>query len=249
MRNKVAFLILLFFFSFALAQESPISLGKNLEVEDKDAKVGDILAHTPEGIKRATIPYDENLIGVVSENPILVFGQETTSTLSVIFLGQAKVRVSNVNGEIKKGDYITSSNIPGVGQKATQSGFVVGKSLEDFNEKEGMILAEINIGYANISPSKISFADLLYQILKQFQIGAKENFPEVLKYLFAIFLAGGSFFTGFFSFVRTLQKGVEAMGRNPLAKSSIRTTMIINLLGILILTAAGLVVAFFVIFF
>jgi len=39
------------------------------------------------------------------------------------------------------------------------------------------------------------------------------------------------------------------MGRNPLAKESIRMAMILNLIGILILTMAGLGLALFVILY
>jgi hypothetical protein len=238
----------LLFFSVSLAQETLLNFGKNIEVKEK-VNVGEIISYTEEGPKRSTIPYDENIIGVVGESAVLVFGKEETTTVPVIFSGVAKVKVSDLNGEIKKGDYITSSPIAGTGQKATQSGFVLGKSLEDLKEKEGFVLTEINIGYVNLSPPKPSFADLLYSILKQFQWQAKENFPEVLKYLVASFLAGSSFILGFFSSIKSLQRGLEAIGRNPLAKKSIILGMGFNIAGILILTLAGLGLAFFVIFF
>jgi hypothetical protein len=184
---------------------------------------------------------------VVGETPIIVFGKPTTTTLPIITSGETLVKVSNINGEIKRGDFITSSEKPGIGQKATQSGFVIGRALEDFNQEEGKILAEINIQYANIYPAGISAKSIFVRILEN--VGKPENFPEVLRYIFALFLGGGSFFAGFFAFVRALHKGVEAMGRNPLAKSSIRIAMILNLIGILILTMAGLGLALFVIIY
>ena len=62
-------------------------------------------------------------------------------------------------------------------------------------------------------------------------------------------LGGGAFVLGFVSFARSLRSGVEAVGRNPLAKSSIQLAMVLNLGGILTLTMAGIGLALFVIFY
>lgn len=255
--KKILFFILIFGAIFLLnktifSQKLP-SLAVNLEIKDSEAKVGDIVIKSEKGIVLANRPYSPELVGVIGENPIMVFGKATTSTLSVIYLGEAQIRVSNINGEIKKGDFITSSEKPGVGQKATQSGFVVAKALEDFNQEEGLIKAEVDIQYVNIAQpvtpdqKKVSPVNILTKIIEQLQ--EAQNLPEILRYIFAILLAGGSFFAGFFSFIRALQKGVEATGRNPLARGSIRFAMILNLVGIVILTLAGLGLAFFVIIY
>lgn len=249
--KKILFFILIFsgFFVFggaALSQKLP-SIAKNLEVKDPEAKIGDIVSETDQGIFRSTIAYDKDIVGIVGESPILVFGKPTTTTLPVIYLGEALVKVSNKNGEIKKRDFITSSEKPGIGQKATRSGVVIGKALEDSNQEERLIKAEINIQYADIGPGNVSLLSIFTNIIGQFE--RAENLPEVLRYIFAILLAAGSFFVGFFAFVTALHGGVEATGRNPLAKSSIRFAMILNLLGIIILTLAGLGLAFFVIIY
>jgi hypothetical protein len=230
-----------------ISAQEPSHIAKNLEVADPEVEIGSIVSQNEEGLTRSKIPYDENIVGIVGENPILVFGKPTTTTLPIIFFGEALVKVSNTNGEIKKGDFITSSEKPGVGQKANQSGIVVGRALEYFNQEEGTIKAEINIQYANISPIGISAGSIFGKILEN--IGRPENFPEVLRYIFALLVGGGSFFAGFLFFVRTLQRGVEAMGRNPLAKNSIRLAMTLNLVGIVILTLGGLGLALFVIIY
>lgn len=236
----------LIFGGIVFAQILP-QLAKNLEVADPEVKVGDIISKTDKGLFRSNIPYDSNIIGISGETPILVFGKPTASTLPIIFFGEALVKISNINGEIKKGDFIASSEKPGIGQKATQSGFVVGKALEGFNQEEGLIRTDVNIQYANIAPAAVSPISIPGKIWEQ--MGRPENFPEVLRYIFALLVGGGSFFVGFFAFIKALNKGVEAIGRNPLAKSSIRLAIILNLLGIVILTLAGLGLAFFVILY
>jgi hypothetical protein len=247
--RKILFLPILFgIFSFqvAFSQGVPI-IAQYFEIKDPEIKKGDIVSLRNKEVFRSNIPYDENMVGVVGENPILVFGKETTTTLPVVSYGKTSVRVTNQNGEIKKGDFITSSNRPGVGQKATESGFVVGRALENFNEDEGLIPVFVNIQYLNLAPKGSSFGGITQQILSALRV--PENIPEVLRYIFATFLAGMSFLFGFLFFVRTLREGIIGISRNPLAKSSIQTAMILNLIGISILTLAGIVLALFVILY
>ena len=249
--KKILFFVLFFsgFFIFGtavLSQKLP-SIAKNLEINDPEAKIGDIISKTDEGIFRSSVAYDIDIVGIAAESPILVFGKPSTTTLPVIYLGEAMVRVTNKNGQIKKRDFITSSEKPGVGQKATQSGIVIGKALENSNQEEQLIKAEINIQYADIGLTKISPLGIFNKVIGEFE--KAEDLPEVLRYIFAILLAAGSFFVGFFSFVKALHRGVEATGRNPLAKTSIRFAMVLSLLGIIILTLAGLGLAFFVIIY
>lgn len=228
-----------------LAQELPL-IARNLEVADPEAEVGDVVSQTREGLFRSNIPYDENIIGVVGETPIIVFGKPTPTTLPIVSFGETLTKVSNINGEIKKGNFITSSNKPGVGQKVTQSGFVVGRAMEDFNQEEGLI-------FVFVEPQEITLPSgfALGRIVEQIALGLEvpETIPEVLRYLFALLVGGGSFIIGFFSFIKALREGVTAIGRNPLAKGSIRAAMILNLIGVLILTLAGLGLALFVILY
>jgi hypothetical protein len=186
MKKVLIFLILFGIFSFqiVLSQGVPM-IAQYFEIKDPEIKKGDIVSLRNKEIFRSDIPYDENIIGVVGENPILVFGKETTTTLPVVSYGKTLVRVTNQNGEIKKGDFITSSNRPGVGQKATESGFVVGRALEDFNEDEGIIPVFVNIQYLNLAPKRPTFGGIIQQILSALRV--PENVPEVLRYTFREF--------------------------------------------------------------
>ncbi len=240
----LAILGILIFTELALAQGLPL-IAKNLKVIDEKAKVGDIVSQTKKGLVRSSVPYDKNIIGVVGENPIMIFNKPTTTTLPIITWGETLVRVSNENGQIKKGDFITSSNKPGVGQKATENGFVIGKAMEDLKEKEGLITAFINIQYAIIE--KPEWGGVLAKIARG--VAKPENIPEVLRYIFALLVGGGSFTIGFLSFVKALREGIAGISRNPLARKSIITAMTLNLIGISILTTAGLGLALFVILY
>ena len=244
------FISLIFFGLFfvggiVFAQELPL-IARNLEIADPEVMIRDIVSQAEEGLVRASTPYDKNIIGVTAEDPIMVFGKETPTTLPIISFGEALTKVSNVGGKIKKGDSITSSDRPGVGQKAEQSGFVVGRAMQDFDQEEGLILVFVQ-PQKMLLPSETGFGGVLDQILSGLRI--PETIPEVLRYIFALLVGAVSFIIGFFSFIKALREGLTAVGRNPLAKGSIQTAMILNLIGILILTLAGLALALFVILY
>lgn len=227
------------------AQELSL-IARNLEITDPEAKVGDIVSQTEEGLIRANIPYDENIVGVVGENPIMVFGKEDYNTLPIISFGETLTKVSNVAGEIKKGDFITSSEKPGIGKKLEESGFAVGRAMENFNQEEGSILVFIQ-PQKIIIPSETAYGGVLNKILENLNV--PETIPEVLRYIFALVVAALSFIIGFLSFIKALREGLTAIGRNPLARGSIQAAMVLNLIGITILTLAGLALALFVILY
>lgn len=90
--------------------------------------------------------YDLNIIGTyffvdsIKVNPRLNEFPLKTS-------GVTYVKFNSENGEIKQGDPITSSSIPGVGMKATEKGIILGVALEDAKGKEGLIMIRILIQY------------------------------------------------------------------------------------------------------
>ena len=232
--------------SFGQVELRSGQVASNTEIDDPDVKAGDILAKPEDKIVRAQKPYDANIYGVMVENPSVVLNRETTTTVPIIAYGEALVRVGSMNGPIRQGDFITSSSDPGVGQKATESGYVLGKALSSLDGSSGVISAFVNIQYRNVE-GKPTFGRIFTFLLTSLE--KPENLPEVLRYLFALIVGGGAFFLGFISFVRSLRTGVEAVGRNPLAKTSIQIAMLVNLAGISILTAAGVGLALFIIFY
>lgn len=218
-------------------------------VKDKEVVAGNILVKSEDGLKKATIAGDPNIFGVVVEEAMVIFHKKTPDSVLVATEGEVPVKVTNKNGEIRRGDFITSSDIPGIGQKMTQTGTALGIALEDFNNKEGTILVSLRVQHISLpgAGAKPRLSDFFQLMTKHLE--RPENFPLVLRYIFAILLAATSFFFGFSFAVRTMQKGVEAIGRNPLAKRSIQAAIVLNLIGVAFLTLAGLGVALFVILY
>ncbi len=120
---------------------------------DDDAVQGDIVSLTDEGIsqvQKSRTAYDSRAIGVISTKPGIVMGEADGAGKPVIvgLAGRVPVKVSTKNGDIKPGDYITTSDIPGVGMKATDAGRVIGKALTGLSgESEGTVAVFIQNTY------------------------------------------------------------------------------------------------------
>jgi hypothetical protein len=85
------------------------------------------------GVERSNIESASTLLGVVSTNPAILLGegiQTDEKLVEIALAGRVPVIVSNENGQIKSGDPITISTIPGVGAKASDSGYIIGTALE-----------------------------------------------------------------------------------------------------------------------
>lgn len=215
------------------AQSTGSGLGVMLEIENNEGAEGNIVSISDKGTYRlSSSDYDVKMFGVIVNNPPLSLeDSEIVNSKIVVSSGQVMVRVSTESGDIKKGDFITSSTKKGVGKKALSSGYVLGIALEDFeNAKPGetkLILVSLNIGNQFISTNPRSN---LLQIVRSGLDSPSLAPLESLRYLLAGLSVVASLLIGFASFSRTSSTSIEAMGRNPLAKNTIRTTVFFNFL-------------------
>ena len=201
-----------------------------IPIAEKNIKDGEIISAVKGGYKRATLPYDPSMFGIVSLEPAVYLEDESVSNQTpVVTLGKVKMRVSTVNGSIKKGDLVTSSKIPGVGQKATENGMVIGTAEEDYAVKDPNKISEITV---TLNPH---FGQITNNITRNALSALRTGFGEALqtpngslRYIVAGFVALMSFFFGFRFFATTSRSGVEAIGRNPLASKSILLSVFIN---------------------
>jgi trimeric autotransporter adhesin len=98
---------------------------------------GDVVSLDPSiqtGVMQSRMAYDDKLLGVISTQPGSVLaGRPSAGMPELIALaGRVPVTVTNSNGNIKAGDSLTSSDIPGVAMRSTQPGRMLGIALEDF---------------------------------------------------------------------------------------------------------------------
>lgn len=83
--------------------------------------------------QQSTSPYQTGLAGVITTTAGLVAGggEDGHGSTVIALAGRVPVNVTMKNGEIHAGDFLTSSDIPGVAMRATQPGRVIGMALEN----------------------------------------------------------------------------------------------------------------------
>lgn len=252
--KKVVFMtIILLGFIFlpviAYAQEVSLSSAIPIQINDSGVQDGDIISSTEGGdYIRSKTEADAFIYGVVTLNPALyLYDKAAPDETPTITFGKAYVRVSSQNGEIKRGDPITSSTNPGVGVKATANGFIVGTAQEGYSASDPKQVGKILVA---IDPRFTQFnSNILTTLFSLPNLTLTASPMNALRYLVAALIAIASFYIGFRFFGRASLKGVEAMGRNPLAKSSIIFVVVVNAsltFGVMLI---GLTIAYIVVVF
>jgi len=107
---------------------------------------------------------DPNIIGIYSSNPTLTLNNPNSGVPVAL---QGRVPVNVIGEVIRKGDYLTSSSVPGKAMKANGSSFVVGRALEDFKGGVGQVICLVETGWKNLNIKK-----------SQNQLSAKAVFPK-----------------------------------------------------------------------
>ena len=166
-------------------------LAENVIVDDASIEGGDIVVaeSTSSPAKwnkkynafkaiKSTTPYAKEVLGVISEKPGLLmrgYGLDEIDNIDedtirpLALSGRVPVKVSLSNGDIKIGDPITTSNISGVGMKATEAGYVIGRALEDYSSAspDGKILVLVSNSWYDPGTASEEFNDLKNQIKDQ----------------------------------------------------------------------------------
>lgn len=216
-------------------------------VNGENIEDGKIVTSSKEGFFISETPYDDAMVGVITTQPAISFIDTTdiTNKQPIISSGNAFVLVSAKNGAIKEGDPITTSDIKGVGMKATEPGNILGAALEDFNPSDPNSIEKINvkidIRYYSFSKAAAESVFDLFKI--SLSHAATQQPPIFFKYFTAAFVVIGSVILGLYFFGRVATKGVEALGRNPLAAKIIEFGIIINVIITVATIASGLIIA------
>ncbi len=231
-------------FSLGIATGTAISV----VVEDQDVVPGDIISYIEGKYVKSSKTFDPAMFGVVTNEPAMTIDDTNLEdSVFVVSDGEAFVRVSTTNGEIKSGDFITSSSIPGVAQKAHVSGQMLGIALQDYSAEDPEtiddILVQLDIKFSTVESNvRVNLIDAL-------RSGFQAPFLTPLtslRYILAALITGGAFVIGFASFGKTSGSGVEALGRNPLAHKTIQRSIVFNLILNAIIMMTGLALAYLI---
>lgn len=248
----ISFLVLAAVFSVKLFLNpvfaSSYDFAVSVPILDPNVEEGSIVSYVDGEYILSIEAYDNNMFGLVSGNPALYLeDQNLESYVLVGSKGEMDVRVSTKNGAINRGDYLTSSEIPGVAQKADKSGRVLGIALESYEATDPNDINLIS-AYVDIK-SHLKQESLTENLLTVISDGLSSAFLTPLaslRYIMALIVTAITFAIAFLSFSRLTSRGVEALGRNPLAGTSIKSVIIFNFILTFIIIASGLAIAYLI---
>ncbi len=235
---------------FSTVQAIGLDVTSVYTIADTKAVAGDLMITTASGMVRDSTSYDNKLFGVIVNDPLLVYRDANIPNgVPIARTGQTTVNVTTANGAIKYGDYITSSSNAGKGQKATQSGYVVGVALGAYSGQGiGQIPVAIRIEYVELGNPR--FASQLFGLIGNsllINVNDPKQLGNLIRYLLAGIIIIISFALGFIVFSRSIARGVEAIGRNPLAKTAIQASMILNIFLLIATAILGIVASILII--
>jgi len=227
-------------FNITVAQE--LTQGYN---SDESLRRGMIVGLTDVNDTVASIGADQinTLHGVVvdaSDAPFLL--ADETSDVYVATNGRFEVLVSDANGPVKSGDFLSVSSVAGIAQKASdKQNLVLGKALQDYVPAAGSISlstaqdadgSEYNIGRIlvdvaisanpNLAEEDQSAPDFLRRAS---EIVADKPVSPIRQYISLAILILVSGIAGSLTYA-SVRSSITAIGRNPLSRKSITKSLI-----------------------
>lgn len=224
-----------------------LPIAKTIPIADPEVAYGDIILYDPvtnlyrisQGVN------DYRVYGVAVENPTLLL--ETDATLvPVAERGRLFVNVTLEGGDIAAGDPIITSSVFGKGMRAASRDMnIVGFALEPFTAEDGVV-TELEDGRS------VVLGTILVEVggrrvlvpaeppLEEVAVPPYENGRVVARFSFAALVALGSMALTFLTFLLSIRQGVISVGRNPLAKASIRSMVVLNVILALIVSTVGI---------
>ncbi len=224
------------------------SVAVSIPLEEDRGNDGDIVTYSDGKYSLSSKPYDSSMFGVIVDRPNSAFEDTNLERYKlVVSFGETQVYVSAKSGNIEEGDLITTSDYPGVGQKAQESGQVLGVALEEWNPSNPTDIGKIWV-FVDIKTNFIdkAISKNLLEVLKSSLTSPFMTPIEALRYLLAIAIVLATFVIGFSNFGRITGSSVESLGRNPLAGPSIKKVVIFNFAMTAIIMILGLGIAYFI---
>lgn len=233
----------------AYAQEDSINVAFPVPINsDQPVEGGSVICTSVGGYKPCDDVYDSSMYGVITDSPPAYF--ETTdldNSHYVVSSGITVVRVTAENELISAGDILTSSNLPGIAEKAVRNGYVLGVALEDYQPTDTAEIGKILVAI-NIHPA-VNLAGFRSNLIDALRSGVTSSVLEPLaslRYILAALVVITSFILGFVYFGRVARAGIEALGRNPLASKSIQLSIVLNVILMIVIVLVGLGIGYLI---
>lgn len=244
---KIIFIISVFCIGFlfkAGAQTNSISLTVEIEGALPTDPNGSIIVLDKGIYKVSSKNADSAQVGVITLNPAITLRKSPNQNVfDVNTSGNSLVKASNKNGKITKGDYLTSSDLPGIAVKSIQSEFVIGIAQEDFDAESGLVRITVEPRYVLFNSS--SGTNLL-NVIRQSSQSVFLAPIDSLRYILASIVVIASLLFGFSIFGKITGSGIQALARNPLARSSIQINIVIEFILNIAIIVFGVVISYFI---
>jgi len=240
----------------AAAQENFQGAAEFLPVQGEPAD-GMVAVQDGSDFRLSRQPYEDALYGVVTLQPAVAIKTRTGDGVPVVTNGTVPVLVNGHGGDITPGDFLTSSDVPGVGMRANEPGVVLGRALEPYSagnpDDTAQIAAALNIHFAVVTDETGSVPRSIgSQVRRALVTGAAQavsNPNTALRYALAATVIVVSLVLGLVIFGRAATNGVTAVGRNPLARRAILAAVSFNILMTVLFVTGGVAAAFFILAF
>ena len=209
------------------------------------------------GVYPTAVSNSNNILGVIDESSNIVVGIKNNYSYPVVSSGIVQVLVSNINGDIYKGNYIASSDIPGVGEKNTQNGEILGKSLSNFSYKKYLYKKDVKVNGQN----KVVLVEYIPVILGITYYSNNNNFTGILisvgrdisgknvpffNLIMAIVVVLAGLITLIYGIGVSLKHSLLGISRNPLSKNSVQKNLLFIITSLVFIFIVTLVIGYLI---
>lgn len=227
----------------ARAAETPSVISQGFTTKSTDLQYGALVSSDPaskDEVKPADTSLATELVGVVAGSSVLEIGTDQQK-IQVVTGGISSVLVSDINGEVKKGDRITVSPIAGVGMKTRGGVQVVGVALNDTQRSDtsertikdrtgksqtihvGRVDALINVAYFPVPDSEKTF---LPPFLQQFAATVAGKEVSTIRILVALAIVIVGLSGAGVLLNASVRSSILSIGRNPLSERAVRKSLL-----------------------
>lgn len=241
----------------SLQTASAIALAQGYTTKDKNLKSGMTVSVSKESsgstmVEAVSQATEERLAGiVVEEQESLVATTTPVVNVYVVTSGEVEAYVSDVAGDVVKGDVLVVSPLDGILMKAeADSTIAVGIALQDLSAvnsqevvakdadgknqayKVGKIKIDINSGAIDTPPKTSGWLEHLGQSITGKHVSAARVLAALAVFVTLLIIEGSVAYG-------IVTSSTQAMGRNPLAKKAIRRQSLQNSMFACLVLAVG----------
>ena len=139
---------------------NPGDLAERVDINPNETvEAGDVMMvdpNYPDQYQKTNMAYEPTVAGVISTNPTIIVGNgKTNQTAPLAMVGRVPVKITTINGLIKRGDLLVASNVPGTAMKydpanddSSKIVGIIGIALDNAGDSNtGKVMALIRTGW------------------------------------------------------------------------------------------------------